>query len=90
VPLARKLRKPLGGETSAKSERREHSANPGWEHVVIAKGGLVQMSDIPKEDGRVGRRTGKLSSEDKAKVRRIGKKRACWNCWIQNVPVCLS
>jgi hypothetical protein len=90
VPLARNSRKPLGRKTSAKSERKEDSANQGWEHVVIAKGGLIQMSDIPKQGGRVGRRTRKLSCGDKTNASRIRKTTACFNCWTKNISVRLS
>ena len=69
-----------------KGKGKDHS--PRWEHVVAAKGGLRKMSEIPKKETR-GCRTGELDHETKEKARRIRKLHACWNCWIQKVPVSL-
>ena len=38
-------------------------------------------------DMRSGIRKGKLDPETAEKARRIRRMKACWNCWIQKVPV---
>ena len=75
-----------GRTSSSKGKEKDHS--PGWEHVVVAKGGLLRVSEIPKKETR-GCRTGELDHEAKEKARRIRKVHACWNCWTQKVPVSL-
>jgi hypothetical protein len=70
--------------SSAKGKEKDSS--PGWEHVVVAKGGLRKMSEIPKKETR-GCRTGELDNKTKEKARRIRKVHACWNCWTLKVPV---
>jgi hypothetical protein len=62
---------------------------PSWEHVVVAKGGLLTVSEIPDEETRRsgGYRTGKLDPQTKEKAHRIRKMGACWKCWIGKVPV---
>jgi hypothetical protein len=37
-----------------------------------------------------GCRTGQLDQKTKEKAHRIRKMGACWNCWVQKVPVSLS
>jgi hypothetical protein len=75
-----------GRTSSAKGKEKDHS--PGWEHVVVAKGGLLRVSEIPKKENR-GCRTGELDYETKEKARRIRSMHACWSCWNQKVPVSL-
>jgi hypothetical protein len=72
---------------STKGKEIDHSA--GWEHTVINRGGLCRVSEIPEEAARKkgGKRTGGLDPETKEKARRIRQMRACWNCWVQKVPV---
>ena len=73
-----------GRTSSSKGKEKDHS--PGWEHVVVAKGGLLRVSEIPKTETR-GCRKGELDHETKERARRIRKLHACWNCWNQKVPV---
>jgi hypothetical protein len=75
-----------GRTSSAKGKEKDHS--PGWEHVVVAKGGLLRVSEIPKKENR-GCRTGELDYETKERARRIRSIHACWNCWNQKVTVSL-
>lgn len=60
----------------------------GWEHLTVFKGGLEHISDhttvVPH---RIGIRKGKLDPATKEKACRIRRLKACWNCWIQKVPV---
>jgi hypothetical protein len=74
------------------AKRKEKDSSPGWEHNVVAKGGLCRVSEIPEDDTKrkSGVRNGKLNPQTKEKARRIRKISACWICWIQKVPVSLS
>jgi hypothetical protein len=70
--------------------RKEKSASPGWEHIVVEKGGLKVMSEGKYEDtnhGTGGRRKGKLDKKAADKAAIIRKMKACWPCWILKVPV---
>lgn len=73
---------------------KEKDASHVWEHTVVSKGGLQFVSENVKEevDMRSGIRKGKLDPETAEKARRIRRMKACWNCWIQKVPVsrCMS
>lgn len=55
----------------------------------MSKGGLQFVSENVKDevDMRSGIRKGKLDPETAEKARRIRRMKACWNCWIQKVPV---
>jgi hypothetical protein len=60
----------------------------GWEHTVVAKSGLLKLSEVSDEKAEThGCRTGKLKAEPIEKARRISKLHACWNCWVQKLPV---
>jgi hypothetical protein len=74
-----------GRTSSTKRKEREQ----GWEHVVVAQGGLLKVSEISEEEPRrpTGCRTGGLDPKTKEKARRIRKVGACWSCWVQKVPV---
>jgi hypothetical protein len=74
-----------GKTPSAKGKDR----SAGWEHTVVAKGGLQRVVETPEEEQRKkgGVRTGALDPIAKEKARRIRQMRACWNCWVQKVPV---
>ena len=63
--------------------------SPGWEHIVVEKGGLKIVSERRDEEGSHsgGRRTGKLDKEAKEKAARVRKMKACWTCWLLKVPV---
>ena len=80
------------GEVRTSSGRRKASkgkeTDQGWEHVVVAKGRLLTVSG---EETRkpTGCRTGSLDQKTKEKAHRIRKMGACWNCWVQKVPVSL-
>lgn len=90
---------PEASEASQSREKRSRKAKssstqgkgkePGWEHVVVAKGGWYTMSEIPEEESRRsgGCRTGKLDPKTKEKAHRIRKIKACWPCYIAKVPV---
>jgi len=67
---------------------KEKVNSPRWEHIVVSKGGLHRMSEIPEVDSKrkSGVRNGKLDPKTKEKARRIRKISACWTCWIQKVP----
>jgi hypothetical protein len=77
----------------SRTSERIHSSTKGekkgWEHVVVAKGGLHHVSEASEAGStrRMGVRTGLLDPVAKEKARRI---RACWSCWVQKVPVRLS
>lgn len=69
-------------------KRNEKAVSPGWEHIVIRKGGLTTVSERKDEEhhGTGGRRKGKLEKEVKEKAARVRKVKACWNCWLLKVP----
>lgn len=71
-----------------KEKEKEKDVN-AWEHTVVSKGGLQFVSENVKDevDVRSGIRKGKLDPETAEKARRIRRMKACWNCWIQKVPV---
>jgi hypothetical protein len=71
-----------------KSKPTEHS----WEHHSIVQRGGVQLMTKPeqKPTQRSGIRRGKLDPDAAEKARKIRRMTACWNCWIQKVPVGLS
>jgi hypothetical protein len=75
------------------SKEKELSNSSGWEHVVVAKGGLPSLSAGNGEDEarrQNDRRPGRLDPQTKERARRIRRVGACWSCWIQKVPVSLS
>jgi hypothetical protein len=81
--------------TSKKSERIHGSTKEkekGWEHDVLAKGGLHHVSEVSKGEStkQLGTRTSVLDPCQKEKAHRIRKSSACWACWIAKVPVRLS
>ena len=79
------------GKGKGDSKGWEHDDSKGWEHAVVAKGGLTYVtvhSEEPRKKGGV--RTGPLGQEARERARKIRQERACWNCWIQKVPVRIS
>jgi hypothetical protein len=80
-------KRPRSGRTSAKGKEKDRST--GWEHIVVAKNGLHLVTERPMERAtkKSGVRTGGLDPQAKEKARRIRQLRACWNCWVQKVPV---
>jgi hypothetical protein len=80
--------KKAGGKGKGKGKEKDVNA---WEHTVVSKGGLQFVSENVKDevDMRSGIRKGKLDPETAEKARRIRRMKACWNCWIQKVPVSL-
>jgi hypothetical protein len=74
------------------TKTKEKADSGGWEHVVVALGGLQRTSKYNEvESGRrSGTRKGWLDSSVKEKARGIRKIKACWSCWIQKAIVRLS
>jgi hypothetical protein len=68
-----------------KAKTTEH----GWEHHSVIQRGGVQLMTKPEEKPvqRSGIRRGKLDPDAAEKARKIRRMTACWNCWIQKVPV---
>jgi hypothetical protein len=66
-------------------------SSPGWAHIVVDGDGFRPFGHEHGGDGerrkKAGVRTGALDPEAKEKARRIRQMRACWNCWIQKIPV---
>lgn len=60
-----------------------------WEHhSVVQKDGFALMTKPPEKSAiRPGIRRGKLDPEAANKARQVRRMTACWNCWIQKVPV---
>lgn len=79
------------GYRSKKSTSKGKERAREWEHAVVQKGGL-QMIMNPEEQTsqRGGCRKGKLDPEAAERARKIRRITACWNCWIQKVPVRLT
>ena len=75
--------------TMTEPKRTDKAVSPGWEHIVIGKGGLKTVSERKCEEhhGTGGRRKRKLEKEAKEKAARVRKVKACWNCWLLKVPV---
>jgi hypothetical protein len=73
-------------KSTSKGKERAKASN--WEHAVIQKGGLqLIMNPDEQTNQRGGCRKGKLDPEAAEKARKIRRITACWNCWIQKVPV---
>jgi hypothetical protein len=90
----RQASKPRVAKKKSRSLKGKGKANSHeWEHMVVAKGGLQHVytqddEESIKKPHRI--RMGKLDPQTKEKARRMRRIRACWNCWIQKVPVRLS
>ena len=79
-------RKPRTIRTSTKG--KEKAVTQEWEHIVIRQDGLKCLSEHHEDHRkRHGVRTGALDPQAKEKARKIRKIKACWNCWVQKVPV---
>jgi hypothetical protein len=63
------------------------ASDVGWEHISVGQNGVSVASSEQSAQRRLGMRTAKLDPETKEKALRIRKIRACWNCWVQKVPV---
>ena len=63
------------------------ASDVGWEHISVDQNGVSVASSEQSAQRRLGMRTAKLDPETKEKALRIRKIRACWNCWVQKVPV---
>jgi hypothetical protein len=75
--------------TRSLSKGKGKSTSLTWEHTTVASGGLTRVieNDNAHSKHRSGVRNGRLPLETAEKARRIRKIKACWNCWIQKVPV---
>jgi hypothetical protein len=71
--------------SKGKAKAIEH----GWEHHSVIQRGGVPLMTKPEEKvtQRSGIRRGKLDPDAAEKARKIRRMTACWNCWIQKVPV---
>jgi hypothetical protein len=71
--------------SKGKAKATEH----GWEHHSVIQRGGLQLMTKPEENPtqRPGIRRGKLDPDAAEKARKIRRMTACWNCWIQKVPV---
>jgi hypothetical protein len=71
------------------SKSKPKTTEHGWEHHSIIQRGGVQLMAKPEEKPiqRSGIRKGKLDPDAAEKARKIRRMTACWNCWIQKVPV---
>jgi hypothetical protein len=77
--------------TKSTSKGKERAKERSWEHAVVQKGGLQLIMNPEEQTGqRGGCRKGKLDPEAAEKARKIRRITACWNCWIQKVPVTQS
>jgi len=89
VSMSRGNSKGHGSRPAKSTLKGKERAKPnGWEHAVVQKGGLqLIMNPDEQTSQRGGCRKGKLDPEAAEKARKIRRLTACWNCWIQKVPV---
>lgn len=83
-PKSRSPRPP----SKAKGKGKAISSHSWEHHSVVQKDGLALMTKPPERSAiRQGIRKGKLDPEAADKARQVRRMTACWNCWIQKVPV---